>query len=356
MSFLRTAAVICEYNPFHEGHAALLRAVRERAGSDGAVLCLMSGDFVQRGEPAVYDKYTRAKAAIENGADLVLELPYPWSASVAEQFSAGAISILHDLGAVNELYFGSERADDARLETVASRLTDPAFEALVKAGRRRDRAASYPRLLARCYLEKWGEELDLQPNEILGVSYLCALKKTAPEMTAHALPMLPGVSASEKRKEIFRKGDGNAARLENGGRAILAHLVLGQGSDRFSKAAPSCATLDELFEKTRHPTDTDARLRRELLSVLLGNVNGEEKRRPLFTVLLAANARGTRLLKELRKTAALPVITKQARAPEGGEEKKQYALYVKAQNFYASFATTPAAPDALVKKSPFVEK
>ena len=98
-------AVICEYNPFHKGHAYQLKTHRALLRADG-VVCLMSGSFVQRGAPAVFDKWTRAKAAIMCGADLVLELPVVYSAQSAMRFAAGAVSLLNELGCVNYLSFG----------------------------------------------------------------------------------------------------------------------------------------------------------------------------------------------------------------------------------------------------------
>ena len=84
--------VVCEYNPFHNGHTYHLRRCRELAGEDCTVICVMSGDFVQRGEPALYSKFARAEAACLGGADLVVELPLPWSLSSAEAFARGGVS------------------------------------------------------------------------------------------------------------------------------------------------------------------------------------------------------------------------------------------------------------------------
>ena len=104
---LRTTAVICEINPIHPGHRHLLRL----AGSGGeTVISVMSGHFTQRGSPALFDKYARAEAAVRCGADLVLELPYPWCASGAEDFARGGCAVAAGVGAAS-LTFGSETAD-----------------------------------------------------------------------------------------------------------------------------------------------------------------------------------------------------------------------------------------------------
>ena len=350
----KIAAVICEYNPMHEGHRAMLRAVREAAGDDSLLLCLMSGDFVQRGEPAVYDKYKRAEEAVKGGADLVLELPYPWSSSVAEHFAFGAIGILRRTG-VQSIYFGSEKKDTAELAKISARLRAPLFREALAQKRKTEKQTSFPRLTAQVYAEVYGEELTLSPNEILGVQYLSEIAKSGAKIEAHALPMLEGFSASAIRMEMQKDPAPDTAFLANGERAILTMLTLSSGKDRFSKAAHRCASLDELFETVRNPSDTDARLRRELLSTLLSS-GGREKSAPLFTVLLAANERGLRLPAALRKSEDFTVVTKHARPPKSAAASEQFALYTRAERFYALFTTAPQPADFLALKHPYIEK
>lgn len=107
---MKIAAVIAEYNPFHNGHAYQLRQIKEHYGYDH-IIVVMSGDFMQRGEPAIIDKYTRTKMALSGGADLVLELPAYYACASAEYFAAGAVSLLHGLSCVDALFFGSESED-----------------------------------------------------------------------------------------------------------------------------------------------------------------------------------------------------------------------------------------------------
>ena len=107
---MKTIAIICEYNPFHGGHAHQLARLRD-AYPDAVLLCIMSGCFTQRGEPAILPPYARAQAAIGGGADLVLELPQPWASASAEYFAAGGVAVAHGLGCVDGLSFGCESAD-----------------------------------------------------------------------------------------------------------------------------------------------------------------------------------------------------------------------------------------------------
>ena len=113
--------IVCEYNPFHNGHARHITRALQEIGPDEGVVCVMSGDFVQRGEPAVYSKFARAEAACRGGADLVIELPLPWCLSSAEGFARGAVGLLGALGA-EHLAFGSETGEVAELESLARAL------------------------------------------------------------------------------------------------------------------------------------------------------------------------------------------------------------------------------------------
>ena len=351
---MKSAAVICEFNPMHDGHRALLGEMRRRAGDDAAFLCLMSGDYVQRGEPAVYDKFERAKSALAGGADLVLELPFPWSASVAEHFARGAVSILNSFGQIEGVYFGSEGKSAEELSRIAGRLDSREFSERFTCARREIKNLSFPKLTDRVYAQLYGEEPGLSPNEILGVEYLRSAAKLGFDAPFTALPMLEGFSASAERERIREEAPPDAAFLENGEKAILAHLLLCGKSDRFSRAAHRAATLWELFSLVRTPSDTDARLRRDLLAVLFESA-GRESETPRFTVLLGANERGKRFLAATRKTREIDVVTKQARAPRDLGAKKQYALYQKAQSVWQLFTNAGGRAADRVEKKPEIK-
>ena len=106
---MKAVGLVAEYNPFHEGHMYHIEQAKNITGSDVAVV-VMSGDFVQRGEPAIADKYTRAAMALKGGADLVIELPAIYATASAERFAFGAVSILHFMG-IDSICFGSELGD-----------------------------------------------------------------------------------------------------------------------------------------------------------------------------------------------------------------------------------------------------
>lgn len=178
---IKTVGVIAEYNPFHNGHKYQLQKARELTGADVCIV-VMSGDFVQRGTPALIDKYARTKMALQNGADLVFELPSYYSLSSAENFAAGAVALLDRLGVVNCLCFGSESGNISVLRAFAGVLSEesPAFgDALRK--NLRD-GLSYPtarnNALAFIYPEL-ADHIDAlnSPNNILGIEYLKALSR-----------------------------------------------------------------------------------------------------------------------------------------------------------------------------------
>ena len=107
---MKICAVICEFNPFHNGHKYLIEKAKRQSDCD-AVLCIMSGNFTQRGEVCIFDKYTRARHAIAGGADCVIQLPAPFAVAPAEIFAKGAIKILSSIPDVTEIAFGCESAD-----------------------------------------------------------------------------------------------------------------------------------------------------------------------------------------------------------------------------------------------------
>ena len=159
---MQTAAIIAEYNPFHSGHAWQIQKTREAGATH--IVCVMSGNTVQRGDIAVFDKHLRAKAALDGGADLVLELPCPYSCSAAQDFAKGAVSIISRLKAVDMLSFGSECGDIERLKS-ASRLSpdDATFKILLNDG------MTYPKAFSKAVEKSVYANIFSMPNNVLGV-------------------------------------------------------------------------------------------------------------------------------------------------------------------------------------------
>lgn len=171
---MRTVGVIAEYDPFHQGHAYHLEQARQRTQADW-VLCVMSGCFTQRGHAAVLSPARRARMALENGADVVLELPVPWAVREAEHFALGGIHILHALGCVTHLAFGAETDDLPGLSRCAALLEQPTPSLNADVQARLAQGQSHPSALGDA-LEAYFPGLGLsKPNNVLGLCYLRAL-------------------------------------------------------------------------------------------------------------------------------------------------------------------------------------
>lgn len=171
--------IIAEYNPFHNGHKYHLSEAKKQTGADYTIIA-MSGNFMQRGAPALTDKYTRVKMALENGADLVLELPVCYAASSAEYFATGAVTLLDKLGVVNQLCFGSECGDIDILEKIAKILLEEPAEFSAALRRLLQQGLSYPTARTQALLEyapslSCYKDVLSSPNNILGIEYLKAL-------------------------------------------------------------------------------------------------------------------------------------------------------------------------------------
>ncbi|MBQ6376181.1 MAG: nucleotidyltransferase family protein [Lachnospiraceae bacterium] len=206
---MKTAAIIAEFNPFHEGHAHLIREAR-RQGAD-RVLVLMSGDYVQRGEPAIFDRYVRTSMALTGGADLVISYPARFAASSAESFASHAVSILNAVKTADCLVFGSESADPARLKECASILLEEPqiYRDHLRAGLKS--GLSFPKARAEA-LPSFADLLS-GPNDILAIEYLKALYRTGSSIKPVAIPRIgtehhgtkvgPYASAAAIRSAVF---------------------------------------------------------------------------------------------------------------------------------------------------------
>ncbi len=199
---MKTLGIIAEYNPFHRGHAYMLERAKQKANADRVVV-IMSGSFVQRGEPAVFDKWTRTAAALKNGADLVLELPVIFATSHAEAFAQGAVRLLTESGIVDTLAFGSESGNLSQLQAAARLLANETeeFQKLLK--ELLSTGLSYPSARAKVLetLTQVNSDILSMPNDILALEYLKAL-------AYYSSPIAPVT--------IRRRGDYHNLSLTNG--------------------------------------------------------------------------------------------------------------------------------------------
>lgn len=186
--------IIAEYNPFHNGHAFHIREAKKRCGASYCVI-VMSGDFVQRGSPAIFDKYTRTSMALSSGADLVIELPPCFAVSAAEDFASCGIALLDSLGVISHVCFGSECGDTAALKNLADILVREPEDFLAPLKKLTASGLSYPKARETAlahYLSLQGKPKSMasllsSPNNILGVEYLKALSKRGSSITPVAI-------------------------------------------------------------------------------------------------------------------------------------------------------------------------
>ena len=248
---MKTAAVIAEWNPFHNGHAYFLKEVRKRSGAD-YIIAVMSGDFVQRGAPAIVDKYLRTEMALDGGADLVLELPVAAATGSAGEFAAGAVGLLEKTGAADELWFGSECGEISPFLKAAEFLETESDVFKNKLRNALGNGRSYPAARAEAAAAAFtggnrdfpGEKLFSEPNNILGLEYCSALRKCGSLIRPHT---------------ILRKGAGYHASVPRAAdlypSAAMIRRMLGTGAQGGKNAGPdpgaegSCE-VSELLRKS----------------------------------------------------------------------------------------------------------
>ena len=336
---MQIVGIISEYNPLHLGHRKQLRMIRQQLGEDTAIVCLMSGNYVQRGAPAVVDKSLRAKAAILAGADLVLELPVTCALSSAEGFAAGGVTILGSF--CDYLCFGSETGDEKALTATAEALLSDGFPPLLRA--QLDKGLSFPAARAAA-LAQMGLDATLltRPNDILAVEYCKAIlaqkskmkpmpiiragsyhageaDSENPSATAVRRLMLAGQPwaefVPEEAVSVFEGAPLHS--LEAGQRAMLAKLrtmtdeefeALPFGSEglwrKFMHACRSENTMDEILAATKSKRYTRSRLDRMAMCAFLGITKEMLEAQAPYVRVLALNDRGRAVLKVAKQHMA----------------------------------------------------
>ncbi len=375
---LNIAGVICEYNPFHNGHQYHLTQTRA-LGAD-AIVAVMSGNFVQRGDAAFVDKWSRAAAAVRCGADLVLELPVPWATASAADFAAGALHLLHAFG-VDMLSFGCETDDLASLYALMRATDDEKVRALVQS--LTAEGATYPAAMQQAVetvYDKATARLLHQPNSVLAAEYLKALQSVGGQiqplvirrrgadhdalfakdgiMSASALRTLSDQSqakafvppaafslqyaASANRLDemrfetamltVLRSMDDDAVRALVDDRSGLA--------DRIIAAKRNACSLNELYQLAKTRSITMAKVKRELLHLFLGVTPSMAKQKPPYLRVLAANQKGLSLLSG--RMVSLSVITRHRESASLDDfAASLYALQCRATDLYALCCVQP---------------
>ncbi len=346
---MKCVGVTAEYNPFHNGHAYQIREAKRLTGAD-ACIAVLSGSFVQRGEPACMNKFVRSRDAILGGADLVIELPDLLSCACAERFSGGAIRLLASTGIVEYVAFGSESGDIGLIsDAAAAELSGEKLKDLLREG------CSYPKAVSMLLGENGAA---LGPNDLLGVEYLRAIARFAPGLEAFAVKRIgSGYSSDELSGEFASAGAirkawaehrfddirpyipereyesisdeaASPAVLENlsgpilyalrsigrDGIKALAEVSEGLENPIYEAALRSSGTA-ELLERVKTKRYTMARLKRILINALLNateefqKIAANDPNSLYIRVLAVRRDRANELLSALSANARLPVVT-----------------------------------------------
>lgn len=401
---MRATGIICEYNPLHMGHEYQLRKIRE-SGTD-CIICVMSGNFTQRGEAAILDKYSRAKAAVLCGADIVLELPFPFCSTSAEQFALAGTYILDAVGA-NEICFGSERADEEQLRYAAKLISSEEFERLY---RENQQTGGYASAFFNTYSALSGDKGPINSNDLLGISYLRAIDKLSSDIQARVIKRVGGgyldtstacqypsamairalisggnVSENDLCKHMPKDslnilmrsfGDKTAPVTD---KAMLPHIlsffrlltpsqirqraiselggkgILDDGDglcERICTCAKEASSHDGFYSMLYNGRYTNSRVNRVILYSMIGVSDALRSMLPDSTALLAASETGCKYLAGIRHKAKIQIVTKPANAPQ----THLTSLSERADSLYSLLMPHPRSGDMFIKKSPYVDK
>lgn len=366
---MKTAVITAEYNPFHKGHRWQLEQVRAAGASHVAVV--MSPNFTQRGTPAIFPKRLRAQAALQNGADLVLELPVCYALAGAQRFAFGAVQLAAAMGCVDLLAFGAEDADLVQLRQACTALrqeeVNQNIRQLLPSG------ITFAKARERAVAAVYGEETALllqKPNNILAIEYLCQLEKLP---DAHIQPLALGrignthdgepvgefASASFLRGlmlegrweqaqqylpqnvwQLYRQAqqDGQLADLQLGERAMLSALRrmeqkemaqladLSEGlENRLYRASREACSLEQLYAAVKSKRYPLARVRRLVMNAFLQLPAQMQTLSPPYLRVLGMNERGKQILSAMKRTASLPVSTSLMKLARSTEAAHQWA-------------------------------
>lgn len=393
--------IIAEYNPLHSGHIRHINEIRKELGDKVPIVCAMSGNWVQRGDAAISNKWSRASAALRGGVDLVLELPTPWAISSAETFARGGVSVLAATGVVTALSFGSESGDLAALQQAALLLDSAPYKESLRLWL--DQGLPFAAARQEALSSLMGEQANLlrAPNDNLGVEYLRAMGTLGHTMTP--LPVLrqgadhdsmtprhPAYASATYLRarmlegrwsqltpylppdEVERLRQEGPAALRFCARGVLAKLRSltaqelerlpdsGEGlPHRLLQAAHQARGLEELYDLAKTKRYAHARIRRLVLWAFLGLEKKDLPPSLPYLRVLGLNQRGGELLRGMKKTASLPVLTKPAhwtRLDATGQAL--FANEIRCTSLYdlcrQSFGTTAPGPGELTQSPVFL--
>lgn len=363
---MKICAIIAEFNPFHSGHKYLFETAKQVGFTH--IVVIMSGNFVQRGEPAVYSKRVRAQVAIKNGADLVIEMPCVWAVSRAERYADAGVFLADALGCVDSLIFGSECGDLKALSEVKNSFETSEFQDGLHKYLGRGITFAKARELAIKETISCGNFLEIlnKPNNILGIEYLKAIEKHSSKIIPVTIQRDEKFMCASKIREMIKseikdfsqdfsfeiKIEESPKDLFFGEKAVVSRLKIipksamrllpdiSEGLENRIFNSLNCAeNLDKLLETAKSKRYTMARIKRIILCACLGITEEIQSKTPPYLRILGATKKGLEVLNRAKLTASLPVISRSS--DFNGLDKfaeRIFELECNSTDFYGNFS------------------
>ncbi len=375
---MKNYAIISEFNPFHNGHAYLVKSCREHGATH--ITAVMSGNFVQRGEPAIFPKHIRTLTALKNGVDLVIELHLPFAVSNAQQFAENGTSVADAMNCVDCIAFGSECGDISSLNELSSLISENFQKKLKK---QISTGISYPSALTNTMkiINPSLVPLMSEPNNILGIEYIKAVYKLGSPIKPVTFKRIGDsyndtsassefASAASIRRLIYENKSfkkyvpensvdillseiekGNIASLSENERGFILKLRQMSTNDiaaiadvneglenRIKTAVMNSTSLEKIIERTKSKRYTYARIRRILLACLLNIKKSYLTEKAPYIRVLGFNSRGAEILSCVKQKSVVPLITKIRKAESLSPAEKAFlALEINAGDIYYTF-------------------
>ncbi len=400
---MKNVGIVCEYNPFHNGHKHQMDTLR--ASGAECIVCVMSGNFVQRGEPSMIDKYIRAEMAVKCGADLVLELPFPYSSLSAEQFARAGVYLLDAVG-VDTLSFGSECGDADKLTQAAEIISSDNFREKFSLLQRNGTPSATA--FFEAFEQVSAQTANFKSNDLLGISYIRAINEFQSQIKPFVIKRLGGgyndtsvdgsmpsamairrlinngetdkktlgeIMPWEAANTLLSAFESNTAPVSEAAlfpyiqsffrlhspeeiKSRATSLCGGEGIlddgdgiiNRICACAMQSATSEEFYKTLFNSRYTDTRIKRVILYSLFGVSDIFRGSLPEYTVLLGASSRGREYLSSIRKNSKINIITKPSDAPDGVQSE----LSRRADSLYTLLMPQTQKSDYFIKKSPII--
>jgi len=400
---MKVLGLIVEYNPFHNGHLYHLEESKKISGAD-FVVCVMSGNFIQRGEPAIVNKWARTKMALSAGADLVIELPLSCAMASAEYFASGAVRILNDIGIVDYICFGSEHGDVKTLDYIAQILVEEpeSYKSFLK--EELDNGLSYPAARESALKKYTAHSINIpqiisSSNNILGIEYLKALRRIKSSIIPLTIKRINNdyntenitgsiSSASSIRKYISTSNStsfddvlamtmpktsvdilfeefsaGRGPVFKEDFYPVVTSLIrkmtpeqirnfayVSEGlENRIKSAADTAGTYEELVESICTRRYTKTRVQRILMGILMGVTSKDLDMlsrfdSPQYARILGFNSKGKQLLSQIKKKSSIPLVLKLSNFIKSCDPvlKRKLELEILATDLYVMCYKNPA--------------